>query len=452
MKINEIATLYKNIFEEGTAKGSFFITDNGLMAPRTRNVTLWGLAHSLSIPEEYRKNPNIVTALKEQLPTSSDAPIPAFFKFQKSTVSVFTEAIAMEIATHFSTKTCFNYPANLDKSPNSLYQAVSPYLDTKTEFGNMVFSFLGRDEELITFYKIANAQEMTTDVMTLTELVPQFIAKALPHLSPEKTMQTVSHIQKDYAYQYLLRDFLGDIDFTSKNSGIIVNPVRGYATIAPNFDFGEVMNSLVANKFSPPKLDSIENYSEAARQFITQESIDKFNAIKLAKYNCPVSEYAKRNTFEDRSDININFICQAFPTVAQKFSEDLENFMASGLIPEIIGKYSGEDNLITAEQAEMSIDYLQQRGAIFSEKLEDNLALVPGEKRYAYDEELYEEIIPDNASQQANESYLTETSIYEMNNSDEHQTEQITDKPAPNATRITYSQGIINLPLPDLSL
>lgn len=392
MKVNEVAVLYKNLFEEGTAKGSFFIDDKGLMAPRTRNITLWGLASSLSIPEEFRNNPNIVTSLKHKLPTSPETPLSAFFKFQKTLTSTFTEAVGMEIASHFNTPTCFNYPANIDDSPNSLYRAVCPYLDTKTQYGNMIFSFLGRDEELVTFYKMAVAQETSYDVMTLTELVPNFVSSHLPQLSSTQAKNTISNIQQNFAYQYLLRDYLGDIDFTSKNSGIILNRQLGYARIAPNFDFGEILNHLITNKFSKPELDSVENYPEYLRSIMTQDKIDKINASKLERYNTPVSEIAKRNTFDDKSDINIQFICRAFPQVAERFKQDLGAFSESGLLPQIIGKYVGEDNLITEEQGSLCLEYFEERSKVFDRKLEDNLSQVPQELRYAS----YEEILEDD--------------------------------------------------------
>ena len=382
MRINEVAFLYKNLFEEGTAKGSFFINNNGLMSPKTRNVTLWGLASSLSIPEEYRKISNIVTYLKDNLSTNTESPIPAFFKFQKAPYSIFMEAVAMEIATHFNTKTCFNFPASIDNSPNSLYRSVSPFINTNTERGNMVFSFLGRDEELFTFYKIANARETTTDVMTLTELVPQFIATNLPQLSNSQAIETIRTIQQDYAYQYLLRDLLGDIDFTSKNSGIVINKQLGYATLAPNFDYGEVMNLLISNKFDAPVLDSIDNYPESLRAIMTQERIDKANSAKLKMFNTPIREIAKQSTFLDKSDINIRFICSAFPEVAESFNQDLQEFLQSGLIPEIIDKYA-EEGLVTPEQADMCVEYLQERGDLFNKKLEENLSSIPNELRYA---------------------------------------------------------------------
>lgn len=386
MKNNKIVKLYRNIFEEGTTKGSFFITDSGLMVPRTRNITLWGMASSATIPPKYRKNSNIVTAIKGELKNNIHTQLPAFFKFQKEPVSAFTEALGMEISTYFNTTTSYNYPAHIDDSPNSLFRLASLQLDkTPENFGSLIFSFLAKDEELITFYKMASCQEMSVDVMSLSALVPSFLASNLPHLPPSEINKTALRIQQDYAYQYLLRDYLGDIDYTSKNSGIVINKSLGYAHLAPNFDFGESMNVLIANKFKQPKLTRLEDYDEVARHYMTQENIDKANNAKLKRYNTPVSELAKEPTFRDNSDINIYFICSAYPEVAETFREDLQSFTYSETLHKIIKQYTSKDGLITEEQGDMTLEYLRERSFILERKLEENLEFVPAEKRYNFE-------------------------------------------------------------------
>lgn len=376
MKHGELVKLYRNIFEEGTTKGSFFITESGIMTPRTKNVNLWGLTSSSSIPPKYKANPNVVTSVKQQLQDCAPTQLPAFFKFQKNPTSGFSEAVAMEVSTHFNTRTSYNYPAHIDQSENSLYFFAQNQLpEPQSDFGSLVFSFLSKDEELVSFYKMARSQEISTDFMTISSLIPSFVANNLPNLSKDELSQLTTEINRDYAYQYLLRDYLGDIDYTSKNAGIIINKNAGYATLAPNFDYGESMNLLTEAKFKPPKLDKLEDYPENTRQFMSQV-IDKINESKLKKYNASPKEMAQQNTFEDKSELNIRFICTTYPDVAEAFRQDLQAFISSGQLPQIMGQYAGKDGLVTPEQADMCVEYLEERGAIFENKLTTHLEKV----------------------------------------------------------------------------
>ena len=56
-----------------------------------------------------------------------------------------------------------------------------------------------------------------------------------------------------------------------------------------------------------------------------------------------------------------------------QFLQDLNAFNQSNALPNIVEKYSGEDNLVPTEQGQMAIEFLNARAQIFSQQLSENL-------------------------------------------------------------------------------
>ena len=110
---------------------------------------------------------------------------------------------------------------------------------------------------------------------------------------PRETInKTISNIHSRIARAFLLREFLGDCDFTAYNGGIVYNPATKKMRYAPNHDYGEVCNPLVAKKLSKP-IDSLCG--------MTQEAFDQLpDAVKQAiirgqqkKNNATIPEIAQ---------------------------------------------------------------------------------------------------------------------------------------------------------------
>ena len=364
--------LYRNFFEEGTSKGSFTIHDGGRMYPQTRNQTYWGLASASFIPHEFKDKHNVIVSNK-----STDASqLSAFFKFAKTDFNVFAEAVGMEIASCFNTKTSFNCPVVLTPSEPTLYSKLTEEQKSSPVMGSLVFSFLGRNETLFTFGSITHSEAPSTNIVNMCKTVDRFIMEK-HHSNLIGAYQNLSQMslsaKQDLCYQCLFRDCFGDVDYSTRNSGLIFNEDTGEIKTAPQFDFGELMGVLYSSKMVPPVLDSIENYAEHVRPFIKPEIIEKNNIAKIEKYNSSPTQLAQIQTLGDISEENMAAICHSFPEVAYQFLQDLNAFNQSNALPNIVEKYSGEDNLVPTEQGQMAIEFLNARAQIFSQQLSENL-------------------------------------------------------------------------------
>jgi len=234
----------------------------------------------------------------------------------------------------------------------------------------MVVSFLGKDDYLHTFANIGHDTSPTSDVQKNCNYIKEFVCLKNRDASPEEKASLTNSLQKEYAYQYLFRDFFGDVDFTSRNSGLVHNMETNEISIAPQFDYGEVLNILLAYKFEEPKFDSIENYPEHIRPFMKQEVIDATNARRLEKYNATPTELGKIHTFSEEDCLfNIKFITKTMPDVTYSFLKDLNNFNSYGYMPVLINECSNESSLITDEQVAQTQEFLQSRMDFYSEQL-----------------------------------------------------------------------------------
>ena len=167
--------LYRNFFEEGTSKGSFTIHDGGRMYPQTRNQTYWGLASASFIPQEFKDKHNVITSNTNK--TTDASQLSAFFKFSKTNFNVFAEAVGMEIASCFNTKTSFNCPVVLTPSEPTLYSKLSEEQKSSPVMGSLVFSFLGRNETLFTFGSIVHTEAPSTNIVDMCKTIDKFIVE-----------------------------------------------------------------------------------------------------------------------------------------------------------------------------------------------------------------------------------------------------------------------------------
>jgi len=384
--------LYQNIYEENSSMGSFIIGKFGNMMPRTRNTTIWGVTSSSYIPRSIRKLPNVVTSVKGELAKYPEVQLSAFYKFSKTDYGVAIESIGREIATHFNTKTCFNCPVHIDKSQNSLFHynnEIHPEEDR--QIGTLVYSFLGKNERLYTFAKIMGTECGENTFASYCNAISHFVSSTIPD---NKQMQDVLcyNLSKEFAYQYLLRDYIGDVDFTSRNCGLVLNEETKEITLAPGFDYGEAFNILTSSKFAQPKMVTRSFYPDEVQETIPQEQIDELNEISLHKYYASPTELANKNTFGSTTERNLSLITRLYPDVALDFLIDMKTFAQNGTLEKIVNNYSGENNLLTPQQGEQIKEFMDARTLFFGRELANELGQVIDNNPQGFSEDKVTEI------------------------------------------------------------
>ncbi|MBQ3214259.1 MAG: hypothetical protein IJB10_04570 [Clostridia bacterium] len=369
--------LYRNVLEGGQSKGSFIIQSDGSMYPATQNKTLWGMASASYIPQEFRLNPNVITAGTNilQLYPNSPVQLPAFFKLAKSPFNIFAEASTMEIISKMGGTTSFNCPVSIGESEEVLYSFLTPEQKEQPAMGTLVFSFLSRNENLFTFSNITKKESPTTSLTEMWKTIDRFVLSKQDETGHSlQEMQAISLVAKQQlSYQFLCRDMLGDVDFSSRNAGIVYNEGTGEIFIAPQFDFGEALNILYTTKIKPLQLESIEMYPEILRTPEIMARVEKNNQARIERRATSPTELAKTETFAEQSVENVRLICKYFPEVAQSFLQDVANLKLTNPIPEIVAKYSGEGNLLTTEQGQMAEEFITARINTYEQRLTENL-------------------------------------------------------------------------------
>lgn len=375
----KILKLYRNLFEERSSKGSFMILDGGNMYPRTRNTTCWGLVSASFIPPQYKDNLNVVTPLREYTRPEDASQLSAFYKFQKTPFNVFAESVGMEIASRFRTPTCFNCPVILPPSETTLYSMIEGE-KPDVVMGTLVFSFLNRSQSLHTFASITKNEAPVTNINDSYETIDRFIVAKNPgSFTPEKMHTMALSAKQDLSYQFLVRDCFGDVDFSSKNSGLIYDTEGERIFCAPHFDFGETMNILYTSKIKELQLESLDKYPDSVKPFMAQH-IEAINAAKINKHNASTYSIAKMETMSD-SQKNRDSICQEYPEVAVAFLQDLQAFQQSKALPEIVKQYSGENDLVSTETGDMVVEFLDWRMQIYTQQLLVDLSQSVGREK-----------------------------------------------------------------------
>ena len=369
--------LYRNVLEGGQSKGSFIIQSDGTMYPATQNKTLWGMASASYIPQEFRLNPNVITAGTNilQLYPNSPVQLPAFFKLAKSPFNIFAEAAAMEIISKMGGTTSFNCPVSIGESEEVLYSFLTPEQKEQPAMGTLVFSFLSRNENLFTFSNITKKESPTTSLTEMWKTIDSFILSKQDETGHSlDTMKAAALTAKQQlAYQFLCRDMLGDVDFSSRNAGLVYNEGTGEIFAAPQFDFGEALNILFTTKIKPLQLENIEMYPEFLRTPDNIARVKQNNQMRIERRATSPAKLAETPTFAEKSEENIILICKNFPEVAHAFLQDVANLKLTNPIPEIVAKYSGEGNLISAEQGQMTEEFITARIDLYEQHLIEDL-------------------------------------------------------------------------------
>lgn len=369
--------LYRNIFEGGQSKGSFIVQSDGSMYPATQNKTLWGTASASYIPQKFRLNPHVITSGTSiiQLFPNSPVQLPAFFKSAKEPFNIFAEAATMELISMMSGTTSFNCPVSIGPSEEVLYSLLTPEQKAQPAMGTLVFSFLARNENLFTFSKITKNESPTTNLSEMWKTIDEFVRSKQYETghSIDQMNEIALQAKQTVAYQYLCRDMFGDVDFSSRNAGMVYNENTGEIFAAPQFDFGEALNILNTTKIKPLKLESIEIYPEFLRTPERIAKIKENNQARIERRASSPSQLAEIDTFAEQSQNNMVFICKRCPEVATLFLQDVANLKLANPVPEIVSKYAGEGNLLTEEQGQMATEFITARINVYEKRLTENL-------------------------------------------------------------------------------
>ncbi|MGN0961662.1 MAG: hypothetical protein ACI4PF_05655, partial [Christensenellales bacterium] len=158
----------------------------------------------------------------------------------------------------------------------------------------------------------------------------------------------------------LLREFLGDCDFTAYNGGIVVNPKKHTFRYAPNFDFGESFNGLVKEN-----LDVESNtLSEDILNSLPEDVRQKLLQSQQGKSKKTIEEIAC-SFASSTGETNFKFIMENYSQYAKEFFDNLQDAISRNAFDKLVDKYTqmsiNGEPLLTLEEAEKFKQYIKIR-------------------------------------------------------------------------------------------
>lgn len=305
--------------------------------------------------------------------------ISATFKPCYERFSAIAENLGMRIAMALEIPTSYNYIVKFDKEKfpqiikhiqnNYMYKTLQPYGIVSIDFLKPIKDDCGEitGETLESFADVMRRVELSrlqnnTLVKNWIECVDLYVKNNYPDLPKEYLDEQIKRINSRIVRSYILREFLGDCDFTDLNSGIV------NLNYAPNHDYGESFNALIRTKFFEPPtgkdLDLILKYDP--------EYLEKKEKIKN---NTLVESLAQRFS-QDTSEENLKYITKNFPNetreVLSGLVEAIKNDTFSSLVDDYATAEGGQEPLITLEEAKMFKIYLNTRAGWLQNLLYNN--------------------------------------------------------------------------------
>ena len=184
-------------------------------------------------------------------------------------------------------------------------------------------------------------------------------------MSKDKFLDVIKRIESRIVRSYLLREFIGDCDFTDMNSGFIYDSKSHRLMYAPNFDYGECFNSFIRTKldFMPPP-DELEVILKWDKNYINK---------KIEKSKIPIQELAKKFSTAT-SEKNILFIINNYPKDTMEFFDSVKLAMKEDRLTKLVDSYTERDShLLLDEEASMFKEYISSRANFFINTLEHEL-------------------------------------------------------------------------------
>ena len=339
------------------------------------------------------KNGNLLPLNKEKLPKTISATVKFYFE---NRIAVVAENLGMRIAVALDMPTSYNYIVKFDKekypqvlrnfpSP-SLEKKVLPYAVVSVDFLKAQHSpareidedyktaFSG--DELILFERSIRHSKMFgtaqpghyTDSIEFRYIenwiksVDYYADKILTDATAEERQKTTEKINSRIVRSFLLREFVGDCDFTDKNGGLIINRDLKEVAFAPNFDYGQSFNALISKKFS---------YLRPKEEL---EEILKWQPDFLEKNNNILTETLAQQYAGDASERNLKYVIKNYPSEVKEFTNRLVKMIREekfdDLVDSYTAKYDVETALLSNEEAKMFKIYLNTRAGWLQNKME----------------------------------------------------------------------------------
>ena len=292
--------------------------------------------------------------------------ISATFKPTYRKHAAVVENLGMRIAMALDLPTSYNYIVKFDKEKHdnivkhigNTSEEIQPYGVVSIDFlkpvanseGEIVGENLSSFADLFRLSKMLSGQN-NTKISKWIKSVDTYIKDTYKHLPQELLSKQIAKINSRIVRSYVLREFLGDCDFTELNSGIVS------LNYAPNHDFGESFNSLMQTKFFElPKPEHLEVILKYDPNYIEKK--------RLLKENTLVETLAQRYA-QDTSKENLEFIRENYPEetceVLNSLIEAIKNDTFSKLVDDYTLDKDGHTPLLTTEEAKMFKTYLNTR-------------------------------------------------------------------------------------------
>lgn len=323
--------------------------------------------------------------------------ISATFKPCYERFSAIAENLGMRIAMALEIPTSYNYIVKFDKEKfpqvinhiqnDDSRESVQPYgivsIDflkpKKNDYGEITGETLESFADVMRRVELSRSQNNTlvknwiacadfsrlpnnTLVKNWIKNVDFYVKDSHRDLPKEYLDEQIKRINSRIVRSYILREFLGDCDFTDLNSGIV------NLNYAPNHDYGESFNSLIRTKFFEPptgkNLDLILQYDPIYLE--RKEEI---------KNNTLVESLAQRFS-QDTSEENLRYITKNFPNETSEVLSGLvgaiKNDTFSSLVDDYATAEDEQEPLISLEEAKMFKIYLNTRAGWLQNLLYNN--------------------------------------------------------------------------------
>ncbi len=320
--------------------------------------------------------------------TIDDLPktISATFKPTYSKYSAVAENMGMKIAVILDMPTSYNYIVKFEHiNKKSGFKNIIKHLNERDlknlqPYGIVSIDFLKPTNENVIIDKVYSGNKLISfeDSMRIANLyfcgntdepfwVETWIKSLEKFIMEQKDVymadcthsnlcKQVKKVKSRIVRSYLLREFLGDCDFTDRNCGFIFDTHTQQLQFAPNFDYGESFNALIKTKldFLPPK-EELEVILKWDKDFIKK---------KIEKSKIPVTEIAKRYS-SSTSEKNLSYITENYKEDTKEFLDNLKDALTKDKFSNLINTYTKSTNneapMLSINDAEIFKKYINDR-------------------------------------------------------------------------------------------
>lgn len=187
-------------------------------------------------------------------------------------------------------------------------------------------------------------------------------ASYMSDFTPEEKQKCLDNTDSRIVRSTLLREYVGDCDFTAYNGGIVVNKRKHSFRYAPNFDFGESFNGLV------------KGVLDVESTLLKPEVLNSLPPDVLEKLMSIGGVGGKKKTVEEvacgfassTGKENFEYILLNYPHYAKEFFDNLQNALNQNAFDKYVDRYTkmyhDGKSLLTQEEAECFKKYLKIRG------------------------------------------------------------------------------------------